>query len=90
VVEDESEARHVSCKFEYDDTGNVTRISCSRGGPACSRCGARASLACDFPLRGKAAGKTRSKPMRGPCATNVGPNRDYCVVHARIAGLAVS
>ncbi len=70
------------------DLGNgVTAIVCTRGqrSKRCKECGARASILCDYPLRGKAAGRTCDAALCTRCAVNVGRDRDYCGPHARIA-----
>lgn len=63
-------------------------IVCSRGqsrGRDCAFCGtfSKSYVLCDFPLRGKKAGATCSKPACEKCATSVGENRDFCPPHAR-------
>ncbi len=66
-------------------------IVCSRGQGTrardCAFCGvnARDYKLCDFPLRGKRAGATCSKPMCGKCATSIGDNRDLCPPHVKMA-----
>lgn len=64
---------------------------CTRGASTrardCAFCGTstRDYKLCDFPLRGKRAGATCSKPMCGKCATSIGENRDLCPPHVRMA-----
>lgn len=73
------------------DLGNgVTGIACTRGSSRkrCKECGANASKLCDYPLRGKSAGRTCDANLCARCAVNVGPDRDYCGVHARVAAKA--
>jgi hypothetical protein len=76
----------MTCRFI--DLGNgVTGIVCTRGERAkrCKACGDRASRQCDFPLRGKATGRTCDANLCERCAVVVGPDRDYCPPHARLA-----
>lgn len=78
----------VTCtKFEVP--GGIA-IVCSRGSNrarACAFCGAsvRQYVLCDFPLRGKKAGATCSKPACTKCATSIGADKDLCPPHARYA-----
>lgn len=70
--------------------GGGVAIVCSRGtsrARACAFCGTstRDYLLCDFPLRGKKAGATCSKPACKRCATSIGPDKDLCPPHARYA-----
>lgn len=62
-------------------------IVCTRGRPAratCSACGTREhELLCDYPLRGKKAGKTCSRKLCSACAVKVG-DLDYCPAHAKL------
>jgi hypothetical protein len=74
------------CEVIADGKGGVI-IACSRGSRArrrCCICGGTATVLCDYPLRGEKAGKTCDLPLCRKHATRVGPNRDYCPVHARI------
>jgi len=66
----------------------VTGWACSRG-ERCKECGGRASKLCDYPLRGGKAGKTCDAALCAKCAVNVGPDRDYCLPHARVAAKQV-
>jgi len=61
-------------------------IACSRGGTQkrC-QCGRAATKLCDYPLRGRKKGKTCDAPLCDTCAVSVGPDRDYCRPHARMA-----
>ena len=62
-------------------------IICTRGrrAPApCSRCKARPhEVLCDWPLTGRAAGKTCSAKLCRACAVSAG-DRDYCPPHAKL------
>lgn len=64
---------------------------CTRGASTrardCAFCGTstRDYKLCDFPLRGKRAGATCSKPMCTKCSTSIGENRDLCPPHMRMA-----
>ena len=60
-------------------------IVCSRGETKRCSCGNRMTKLCDWPLTGGKAGKTCDRPMCDKCATRVGPNRDFCPAHARMA-----
>jgi len=74
-------------KTIYDATGKPMGIACGRSPfKACSTPGCRnhADKLCDYPVtrkNGKAG--TCDRPMCSRCAKNVGPDRDYCGVHAR-------
>lgn len=65
----------------------ATAIVCTRGERRhrCKECGHAASRQCDYPLRGKASGRTCSAYLCARCAVVVGPDRDYCPPHARLA-----
>lgn len=68
------------------DLGNgVTGIACTRGASRrrCKECGRTASKQCDYPLRGKAAGRTCDVYLCASCAVSSGPDRDYCPPHSR-------
>lgn len=61
-------------------------FSCSRTeSKICSSCAGftRRPKLCDFPLAGTKAGQTCDRVLCDGCASNVGPNRDYCQAHAR-------
>ncbi len=70
------------------DLGNgAVAIVCSRGrkpGPPCRTCGSDSPYLCDFPLKGRAAGRTCSAPMCEKHRHSLGPNVDYCPTHARM------
>lgn len=60
---------------------------CGRGERRnCSSCGRPANKLCDYPVkrRGAAPG-TCDRPICGTCAVSVGPNKDNCPPHARLA-----
>lgn len=71
---------------------NVMAIACTRGrqlGP-CSTpgCTRAASRLCDYPLTQLEVGKepkTCDRKLCDRCAVRVGPNRDYCGPHAKLA-----
>lgn len=65
--------------------GSVTGIACSRGPRTRCKCGRVATLLCDWPLHGSKEGQTCDRPLCSRCATNVGPDRDYCPSHAEMA-----
>lgn len=73
-------------KCERVDLGNgAFAIACSRGqrqSRKCSGCGAHVSdgVLCDYPLK---TGKTCDRHCCRACSQNVGPNKDYCSVHAK-------
>lgn len=75
----------MGCKYTYDEHGKVSMIACSRGASARCACGGRKTRACDYPLRGKAAGRTCDAPLCARCAVRIGPNLDHCPAHARHA-----
>lgn len=66
-------------------------IVCSRGArPSKARCSVPdcphpATKLCDYPLRGRKAGKTCDRKLCEQHATTMGPDRDYCPAHA-VAG----
>jgi hypothetical protein len=64
----------------------VTIFICSRGARWTARCscGEKASKQCDFPLKGRAQGKTCDRHLCSKCAhpqPQVGPDKDYCPAH---------
>ena len=68
--------------------GGGFAIICSRGRrrPTCKACKDRpATRQCDWPLTGRAAGKTCDANLCERCAVHVGEDRDYCPAHARVA-----
>lgn len=64
----------------------VTAIVCTRGERRhrCKECGSNATAQCDYPLRGRATGRTCSIYLCARCKV-VSGELDYCRVHARIA-----
>jgi hypothetical protein len=54
----------------------------------CKACGAPSTRLCDFPLKGKKAGKTCSAPICDRCRTAFGDEIDYCPPHAKLAAAA--
>lgn len=54
----------------------------------CTACGAPSTRLCDFPLKGKKAGKTCSAPICDRCRTAFGDEIDYCPPHAKVAAAA--
>lgn len=62
-----------------------------RSRKVCGVCKQQAAVKlCDFPLRGKKAGKTCDHPMCARCAVTVGAKGndtiDYCRPHAELSG----
>jgi hypothetical protein len=84
----------VTCKF-VDLGGGATAIVCSRGQrPKMCACGRRSTKLCDFPLTGKAAGRTCDRPVcdahaHRQGAHESGPHKgdsiDYCQAHHELA-----
>ena len=70
----------------------ITVILCHRGRgrvrqAMCDCCGKRPrTKLCDYPLQGRRAGQTCDRKMCATCAVHVGPDRDYCPPHAKLAG----
>ena len=50
----------------------------------CAICGQRSSKLCDFPLTGRLAGQTCSRPLCVACAVHQKPDLDFCPVHAKM------
>jgi hypothetical protein len=66
--------------------GRISGFVCSRGRRSKScKCGRPSTLLCDQPLTGKKEGKTCDAPICRGCATEIGPDRHLCPVHARAA-----
>jgi len=67
----------------YDKDGKIIgqAIVCTRGGRKCQFCRARSTKQCDFAVNGG----TCDVFMCDSCATNVGPNVDYCPKHKDLA-----
>lgn len=63
----------------------MTVIVCARGDrrQAC-RCGRPSTRLCDWPLRGKAEGRTCSAPLCDRCTSRRG-EVDHCPAHAKMA-----
>lgn len=63
--------------------GKVAGIMCgSSPTRKCATCGRRAAYQCDYPVVRKGH-TTCDRWLCRVCATNVGPDRDYCPAHAR-------
>lgn len=73
----------------HTDLGNgdyvITCEQRERGRVHHCSCNARASIRCDYPLRGRATGKTCDTWLCARCAREVGENTHYCQPHARMA-----
>jgi hypothetical protein len=75
-------------RFHLPDGAAVT--VCSRGRTrSCASCGLPSTKLCDYPLRGRRAGATCSRPQCDACAVTVGKGPsgdsvDYCRAHAEI------
>lgn len=65
--------------------GGGFAIICSRGPKPkpCVVCGAKSSRLCDFPLKGKKAGKTCDAALCPRHAVRVVKDLDYCPAHHR-------
>lgn len=78
------------CETHRSPDGEILFVACSRGRTRhapCDCCGKRPhTKLCDYPLQGKRAGQTCDRKMCASCATKVGPDRDYCPPHAKLAG----
>jgi hypothetical protein len=73
------------CRTIYDNEGKAIGISCTRGESSkCSKCGARSTKLCDFPLTGHLKGQTCDRKLCARCAVKMGPNRDFCPAHAEL------
>jgi hypothetical protein len=70
-------------RVKFPDGG--TAIVCFSGGRWCSRgCRRRATLRCDFPQPGNKSSSCDAWLCAG-CAVHVGPDRDYCPHHGKVA-----
>jgi len=65
--------------------GTISGFACTRGPRKRCKCGRPATRLCDWQLSGPKAGKTCDAPLCDRCAARVGPGRDYCQAHARMA-----
>jgi hypothetical protein len=73
------------CEIEKDESGQVIKIKCSRGGHArCESCGRPATIQCDYPVTRDGKMGTCDRWQCRDCAIPVGPNLDYCKVHANM------
>lgn len=70
--------------------GGVTGLVCSRGRARtkpCVECGEPGDLLCDFPLKGRKAGSTCSRPICTRCSSSKpdgkGDSHDLCRAHAQ-------
>lgn len=65
--------------------GKVVGIACHRGRRPSCKCGRVETRQCDFPLKGRKAGKTCDASLCDRCTTKMGPELDYCPAHAALA-----
>lgn len=81
----------MTCKVIRDENGHVA-IVCTRSSMELCGCGCKATLLCDFPLKGKKVGQTCDRPLCPKCAVKypmpeskhaVKGRVDLCPVHAR-------
>lgn len=82
----------MGCDIKKDPDGHLTTIICSRGGKRiyCTDCGRPCGKLCDFPLTGDKEGQTCDRPICPRHSAHVeGQDIDYCLVHARMKGMAV-
>jgi len=78
----------VTCELVDLGDGGVA-IVCTRGRrrASCSHCGRHAAtLLCDFPLKGKKAGRTCDRKLCPKCAVHLG-EADYCPPHSMMEQL---
>ena len=63
-------------------------IVCGRGGRSmrCVTCGRPATLLCDYPVMRLGEAGTCDKPVCVRCLIAQGPEKDYCLAHADLAG----
>ena len=77
----------MTCELVDLGDGRGVAIVCMRGRrrAPCSHCGRHAAtLLCDFPLKGKKAGRTCDRKLCPKCAVHLG-EADYCPPHSTIA-----
>lgn len=75
------------CTVIRGENGEII-IACSRGKRAqvCEDCKSRrATIRCDFELRGALKGKTCDRWLCSKCSTKVGENRHLCRAHSKWA-----
>jgi len=66
------------CDITKDESGQVTRIVCSRRStPKCKFCGKPSSKLCDYPV---GTGTCDAQICRA-CTTHIEPDTDYCPNH---------
>lgn len=68
-----------------DLPGGGVAIVCGRSPSKRCKCGKVATIQCDYPVVRKGVAGTCDRHCCRSCATNVGPNRDFCPPHARLA-----
>jgi hypothetical protein len=74
----------VTCKVIQTNEGTI--IACTRGQreTMCSECKVRkATLLCDFKLRGALSGRTCDRPLCAKCTTKTDDGRDLCKPHSK-------
>lgn len=77
----------MACRVIKGNNGEII-IACSRGerAPLCTDCKSRrATIRCDFELRGALKGRTCDRWLCSKCATKVGENRHLCRPHSKWA-----
>lgn len=72
----------MTCKVIRDENGG-TVIVCSRTSMQMCGCGNKATLLCDFELKGPKFGRTCDRPLCVKCSTKIG-SKDLCPAHSRI------
>jgi hypothetical protein len=90
----ENSGGKMTCQVIRNEEGKATIILCSRGSmQVCITCGHKATLLCDYPLRGEKSGKTCDRPLCPKCTTKIPApeighaqkeEMDLCPAHARI------
>jgi len=72
------------------NVGGCTVIACGRSGfSPCSTpgCRNRSSKLCDYPVVRNGQPGTCDAKICDRCATNVGPDKDFCRPHAKLANM---